>query len=178
MELLIGCGVSREKKIYIPGKQEWSNLVTLDNNPDRYPDVLYDLMLTPLPFEENSFDEIHAYEVLEHTGQQGDWRWFFRQWMDFWRILKPGGRFFATVPHWQSPWALGDPSHSRVLVIPHVLVFLNQEQYHKQCDVEKNDMSDFRFCYHADFEKVYHELSEDCLQSKFVLMAHKPARSF
>jgi predicted SAM-dependent methyltransferase len=88
-ELLIGCGSRREKLIFFEGKKEWENVTTLDINQDHMPDIVWDLHNIPLPFEENSFDEIHAYEVLEHTGKQGDYQFFFDQFSDFWRILKP-----------------------------------------------------------------------------------------
>ena len=150
MELLIGSGSNREKKMYFDSK-EWKQLVTLDYNHDHKPDVVHDLEVFPYPFDRETFDEIHAYEVLEHTGSQGDWKFFFAQWEEFYRILKPGGLFFATVPKWDSIWAFGDPSHKRVL--SHAsLVFLSQAEYEKQ--VGKTPMSDFRFCYKGNFETV------------------------
>src|SRR5215831_67169 len=87
MELLIGCGKNHTKKLTRPGHEEWRELVTLDINPDHKPNVLHDLENLPLPFADDHFDEIHAYEVLEHVGKQGDYRFFFRQFEDFWRIL-------------------------------------------------------------------------------------------
>ena len=169
-ELLIGCGRSREKLFGdkdIDGGDKWQDLTTLDFNEDHKPDVVHDLNELPLPFEDNSFDEIHAYEVLEHTGSQGDWRFFFDQFTDFWRVLKNGGLFMATVPSPTSVWALGDPSHTRVFHIEW-LTFLMQDEYEKQ---SKSNMSDFRFYYKADFEPV--DCFRDANQTRFILKAIK-----
>ena len=126
-ELLIGCGSNREKRLSCDGTKTWTSLTTLDFNDHHKPDVVWDLHELPLPFPPEFFDEIHAYEVLEHVGRQGDWRVFFAQFNEFWRILKPGGHLAATCPSWHSPWAWGDPSHTRVLQKEN-LVFLNQPQ--------------------------------------------------
>lgn len=149
MELLIGCGSDLRKKLYERGNEEWKQLMTLDYNEDHDPDVVHDLETFPYPFKDNIFDEIHAYEVLEHTGNQGDYKFFFKQFEELWRILKPGGKFYATVPKWDSVWAYGDPSHKRVLSHGS-LVFLSQAEYERQ--VGKTPMSDFRFCYKGNFE--------------------------
>jgi hypothetical protein len=76
-ELLIGAGSSRVKKLFKDGRNQWGNLVTLDINADHQPDIVWNLEDLPLPFANDEFDEIHAYEVLEHTGQQGDYVFFF-----------------------------------------------------------------------------------------------------
>lgn len=151
-ELLIGCGSNRAKKLCVGGASEWASLTTLDNNPDHGPDVVHDLHEIPLPFEDESFDEIHAYEVLEHVGRQGDWRFFFDQFADFWRILKPGGYVIGTVPLPTSVWAWGDPSHTRVIP-KESFTFLSQAEYDRQVGVTA--MSDFRFYYKADFKPVH-----------------------
>lgn len=70
-ELLLGAGTRRLKVASFPGYENWEDLTTLDIDPDAKPDVLWDLNTRPLPFFNNTFDEIHAYEVLEHVGQQG-----------------------------------------------------------------------------------------------------------
>lgn len=148
-ELLIGCGRNWEKKIYLPDQRDWKSLVTLDINSDHNPDVVWDLQVLPLPFGDNEFDEIHAYEVLEHVGSQGDYKTFFAQFTEFHRILRPGGKFFATVPTPTSPWAWGDPSHTRIFC-KEWLTFLRQKSYEEQ--VGKTSLSDFRYIYKADFE--------------------------
>lgn len=170
-ELLIGAGSSRVKKLIMNGRSEWNNLITLDINADHQPDVVWSLEDFPLPFGSDEFDEIHAYEVLEHTGQQGDYVFFFAQFSEFWRILKPDGFLIGTCPSRNSPWAWGDPSHKRI-VQPESLIFLDQREYVRQVGVTA--MSDFRFIYKADFE-IVHASDKDGTFS-FVLKAIKPSR--
>jgi predicted SAM-dependent methyltransferase len=128
--------------------------------------VLHDLEKLPLPFEANSFDEIHAYEVCEHvTGQQGDEVAFFAFFTEMARILKPNGVFFATVP--RGPWVWADPSHKREITI-NTLTFLSQDAY-KQ--VGETCMSDYRNIYKADFDRVW--ATEIDAQTRFVLRVNK-----
>ena len=140
MQLLLGCGSRRTKQMYERDKQEWDGLVTCDINPDHHPDVVADLNHIPWPWGDQTASEIHAYEVLEHLGHQGDWKFFFQSFGEVWRILQPGGLFFASVPSYNSHWAWGDPSHTRVLT-EGSLVFLDQAVYQ---EVGKTAMSDFR----------------------------------
>lgn len=154
-ELIIGCGKQKSKKMLSSnGSKEYENPVTLDINPDVKPDVVWDLEKLPLPFKDNEFDEIHAYEILEHTGNQGDYKFFFAQFSEFWRILKPGGFIMATVPMWNSLWAYGDPSHTRV-INQGSLVFLSQKEYKRQIDEGISPMTDFRYIYKVDFDIFY-----------------------
>lgn len=168
-DLLIGCGSRREKQFNhdIP----WGSLITLDINPTHKPDVVWDLRRLPLPFDDNRFDSIHAYEVLEHLGQQGDYEAFFAQFTELWRILKPGGVICATCPSWDDVWAWGDPSHSRI-INQGTLAFLSQARYEEYSG--ETTMSDFRYIYHADFETRICEHRDGTFY--FVLEAIKPAR--
>jgi SAM-dependent methyltransferase len=150
MELLIGCGNDRKKLVRFAGSEgDWKELVTLDMDPSVKPDVVHDLNELPYPFEDGQFDEIHAYEVLEHCGRQGDFRYFFAQFEEFWRILKPDGYFVGTVPMWDSMWAWGDPGHVRV-INDGSLMFLSQQEYVNQ--VGTTAMADYRPWYKGNFE--------------------------
>jgi SAM-dependent methyltransferase len=171
-DLLIGCGQRRAKLMAWDGNAEWNDLVTLDINPDHKPDVVHDLTVLPLPFDDNTFDEIHAYEVLEHTGQQGDWRFFFAQFSEFYRILKPGGVLMATSPHWSSEWCWMDPGHTRAMG-PEMMVFLHQPSYTAQ--VGKTPMTDYRFVFKGDFDLVESTVMPN-KQFGYGLQAVKPSR--
>jgi hypothetical protein len=168
MQLLVGCGHSREKRLGVQGREQWSGLVTLDLNPAAKPDVVWDLNDLPLPFPDNCFSEVHAYECLEHTGRQGDAAFFFQQFYEFWRILHAGGLLFITVPSPKSVWAWGDPSHTRVIPVESA-VFLSQAEYTRQLGV--TPMSDFRALWKGDFETLCAE--DDGVQGKLILRAKK-----
>lgn len=168
-ELLIGCGNNRKKLVHFSEIGEtWENLTTLDIEPSCSPDVLWDLNNLPLPFERDGFDEIHAYETLEHCGKQGDWRFFLGQFAEFWRILKPGGYFVGSCPMWDSPWAWGDPGHTRVIT-RHSLAFLSQEEYEAQ--IGQTHMTDYRHVYQANFRTI--AVTENEHSWGFVLQAVK-----
>ena len=150
-ELLIGCGSRRMKDLFLNNKKDFDNLTTLDCVDTHHPDVVWDLRNHPLPFKDSEFDEIHAYEVLEHLAYQGDYEFFFREFTEYARILKPGGAFLASVPAHDSVWALGDPSHKRV-IMPQNLLYLDQDSYSQ---IGQTNMSDFRGIYKAHFKRLF-----------------------
>lgn len=168
MELLLGCGNSRQKRLWIDEGADWKELVTLDIDPSCKPDIVHDLNVLPYPFEDNTFDEIHAYEVLEHCGRQGDYKFFFAQFTELHRILKPSGKLYVTVPYFSGMWAWGDPGHTRVIA-PGSLFFLEQAAY-KQ--IGTTAMTDYRGIYKVDFKRIAEHVKDEGYH--FVLEAVKP----
>lgn len=171
MELLLGAGSQRKKHLSFPGREDFKKLVTLDINEAHKPDVIWDLTNLPLPFEDNAFDEIHAYEVLEHLGRQGDWKQWFAEWSEWYRILKTDGFFFGTSPALDSPWLWGDPGHTRAVTLE-AMTFLEQPNYTKQ--IGQTSMTDYRFVYKADFNVVHAKSEGGGFQ--YALQAIKPSR--
>lgn len=168
-QLLLGCGSTRDKRLGLAdGPQSFDDLVTCDINPAHSPDVIWDLNVTPWPWADDTFEEVHAYEILEHLGRQGDAASFFAHFTECWRILEPGGLLCVTTPAPGSPWLWGDPSHTRA-IFPESLVFLQQAEYERQVGV--TPMSDFRDIYSADFEVVYAEVANEGFA--FILKAVK-----
>lgn len=151
-ELLLGCGSRTDKVLEVSGEPGWHDLIRVDINPAHEPDVLWNLECYPWPFDDNAFDECHAYEVIEHvSGQQGDAQAFFCFFAEVYRILKPEGVLCASVPDFRSQWAWGDPSHKRVIT-PGSLIFLDQREY---AQVGKTAISDFRHLWKGDFQAVF-----------------------
>jgi hypothetical protein len=178
----------------------WQQVLRVDLNPDCQPDYVMDIekglttygappanhWCTPFFFPEpsswggharyrlmeDSFHEVHAYEVLEHLGQQGDATSFFATFDDIWRVLVPEGWLCATVPSRYSQWLWGDPGHRRV-IYPASLVFLNRPQYDKQ--LGRTASSDYRSMFVGDWDIVYSHDNEET--HSFVLQAVKPPRS-
>ena len=175
-ELLLGCGHSRQKLLGLPGQPlEWKDLVTLDINEKCKPDLRCDLdyiddkgcwlinhVFTERAYEvtrdsgthlaDSQFDEVHAYEVLEHLGQQGNAWSFFMHFRNLHRIIKPDGFLFATVPSRYSAWLWGDPSHRRV-ICAESLAFLSQEVIAENRR-RGSAMSDFSDLWTRDFKIV------------------------
>ena len=170
-ELLLGGGARRGKHLHKPDRPDWSDLTVLDISAAHQPDVVWDLTELPLPFDDERFDEIHAYEVLEHTGQQGDYRFFFAQFTDLWRLLKPAGLLLGTSPALESRWLWGDPGHTRAIT-PESFMFLDQQSYTDK--VGKSPMSDYRNIYQADFKLVFNQSSGGTF--RYILQAIKPSR--
>lgn len=86
-------------------KEGWINLDLCD---DVGVDVVHDLeMISPLPFDESSIDEIYASHVIEHV------RNFLALGEELHRIAKPGARMVVRVPYGSSDDAFEDPTHVR-----------------------------------------------------------------
>lgn len=94
MKLNIGCG-----------RKHLAGAVNLDVSADVGADVVHDLNRFPWPFEDGTFDEIYAYDVLEHVVDLPPVL------EEIHRIAKPGGVLCVTVPHFSSANAFTDLTH-------------------------------------------------------------------
>lgn len=178
----------------VSNEDRWQFVTTVDINPACEPHYVMDLdrglqtLGKPMPrdlelFEQREsgfdswrirdsvFDEVHAYEVLEHLGDQGDTAAFFGDFDEIWRVLKPGGWLCASVPSRYSCWLWGDPGHRRA-ILPQTLQFLCRPAYDRQLGV--TPMSDYRQLFAGDWDVVYSYDNEE--NHNFILQAVKPAR--
>jgi SAM-dependent methyltransferase len=79
-----------------------------------------DLFREPIPFEDSFFDSVSAYDFLEHiprtaiNGNQTRFP-FISVMNEIWRVLKNGGRFYASTPAYPHPAAFQDPTHVNII---------------------------------------------------------------
>lgn len=79
------------------------------------------LAVEPIPFPDGHFDSVSAYDFLEHVPRVlpavgGGTRFPFIELMnEVWRVLVPGGRFYAYTPMYPHPAVFQDPTHVNVL---------------------------------------------------------------
>ena len=81
-----------------------------------------DLTLQPIPFDDDSFDSVSAYDFLEHVprvvpGVQPTPFPFINLMNEVWRVLRPGGRFYAVTPVYPHEKVFRDPTHVNVLTM-------------------------------------------------------------
>lgn len=80
-------------------------LTTLDIAKETNPDIVWDLNKFPYPIEDNSFDNIECYDVIEHVEN------IPQVMQECFRILKPGGIINMTTPHYSCNNSYIDPTH-------------------------------------------------------------------
>ena len=84
-------------------------------------DIVYaDFSLGYLPFDDNSFDRITAYDLIEHIQRsvwvEGSISYPFISLMnEIFRVLKPDGIFFCIQPCYPSKEAFQDPTHVNIM---------------------------------------------------------------
>jgi len=79
------------------------------------------LVLEPIPHPDNTFDSISAFDFIEHIPRllpdgSGGTRFPFIELMsEVWRVLKPGGVFYAVTPAYPRAEAFQDPTHVNII---------------------------------------------------------------
>ncbi len=100
-------------------------LCGVDIQPLSLPDIDYrsaNLSIEPIPFPDNHFQSVSAFDFIEHvprilpTLDGSATRFPFIELMDeVWRVLAPGGLFYAITPAFPDPDAFVDPTHVNII---------------------------------------------------------------
>lgn len=167
--LLIGCGHSRTKNVYFPDNQNWVEpLITVDMNPDCGADVVMTMdglgqrswrhpFGKRLPFPDNHFDEVGAFNCMEHWGAQGDWRAYFDEMAEYHRVMKPGALFYILVPIGDDAYA--DPGHTRFFHVNH-FGFLSQGFYEENGKL-MTCYTDYKWYWKKNFDVLVLQKQQD-----------------
>lgn len=98
--------------------------VDLSGSTDGGPIRRANLVMQPIPFADNSFESVSAYDFLEHVPRvmptadgQGTRFPFIELMNEVWRVLKPGGMLYAMTPVYPSKAAFQDPTHVNIMTV-------------------------------------------------------------
>jgi len=80
------------------------------------------LSLEAIPYDDNMFSSVSAFDFIEHmprvlaieNGEKTIFP-FIRLMNEIWRVLVPGGRFYAVTPAYPQPEACVDPTHVNII---------------------------------------------------------------
>lgn len=100
---------------------------TMDVSPVYSPDFQHDLTQFPWPFEDNTFDELRCWHVLEHIERQH----LISVMNELQRVLKVGGVADIEVPVFPYWTAIADPTHVSFFVPQTFAYFCTVESYHR-----------------------------------------------
>ena len=95
--------------------------------------------------------------VLEHWGEQGDWRGWFVEMGEYHRLLKSGGTMGIIVPIGMDAFA--DPGHTRFFT-PNHFYMLNQHWY-EWAIKQAMAVTDYRWFWKKDFNVRHCEIIGD-----------------
>jgi len=74
-----------------------------------------DLVLESMPYEDESFEYLTAYDFIEHVPRviyaPARRNPFVELMNEVYRVLKPGGLFLSSTPAYPHPWTFVDPTH-------------------------------------------------------------------
>jgi SAM-dependent methyltransferase len=96
-----------------------------------------------LPFETDYFNYVTAYDVLEHvprTGYDGTTssNEYLQLIAEIYRVLKPGGLFFARFPVYPHRDAFTDPTHVNIMTNKSHLYLIDRTEYLRRYGYEFN----------------------------------------
>jgi SAM-dependent methyltransferase len=102
--LNLGCGFLKED---FPEREQATEVVGVDHNPDSHADIVHDLDSFPYPLETDSFDLVIMQDVIEHLENVP------ATLAEIHRIARNGALVRIRTPHYASWYAYGDPTHKR-----------------------------------------------------------------
>jgi SAM-dependent methyltransferase len=110
----LGCGPQPQNPFHA------QQVFGLDIRPNPQLNIKYaDLTVDAIPYSDNEFDYLTAFEFLEHVPRviylPGRRFPFVELMSEVWRVLKPGGLFLSSTPIYPFSAAFRDPTHVNLM---------------------------------------------------------------
>ena len=110
----LGCGPKPRNKFHA------EEIFGIDIRDDLSANILAaDLVTDPIPFPDNHFDFVTAFDFIEHVPRiiycPQKRAPFVELMNEIYRVLKPGGLFFSSTPAYPHPAAFQDPTHVNII---------------------------------------------------------------
>lgn len=138
VKLDIGCG-SKKK----------DGFIGIDRLKFDKVDIVCDVGVAPLPYEDNTVEEVHSSHFIEHLSAQE--RVYFMN--ELYRVMKPGAKATIIVPHFGSGRAYGDPTHQWPPVAEFWFYYLKKEW--RVANAPHTDIDHWDNGYRCDFDATW-----------------------
>ena len=113
------------------GNDYRNGYINIDSSDDVKSDLVWNLEETPLPYDNDLFQEIQANHVLEHIVD------FIPLIHELHRIGAPGALLFIRVPFYSSWGQFNDPTHVRFFT-PWTFSYFNVGRYSHEVNSKRN----------------------------------------
>ena len=90
------------------GNKKQQGAIGVDVSADTQADTIYDLDTFPYPFEDNQFDLVLCYDIIEHLTDT------VKVMEEIHRVAKPDAIVKIRVPHYACWWGYSDPTHKKL----------------------------------------------------------------
>lgn len=129
------------------GYKKIDGYLNVDHDPLVNADFTVDFEYDPLPFPDNSIENIIAHHVLEHIGEN-----FLNLMKEIYRVCKPDAMLDIKFPHYRSDIQHMDPTHKRTLTVDQFLLF--SKKYNQWHIEQFGSSSGFGLKLDVDFEVI------------------------
>lgn len=129
------------------GDTRYEGFVNVDYDALTKPDYVVNLEKDPLPFEDNTVEQVIAHHILEHLGEG-----YFHLMKEIYRVCKHGAMIHIRVPHHRHETFLDDPTHRRPITVAGMHLF--SKKHNDECRRKNYASSRLGYYFDVDFEVV------------------------
>ena len=140
-----------EKKIldFGCGNKKRNGSVGIDINSNTDADIVHDLNVFPYPFDDSTFDEVYADNVIEHLED------VIKVMEELRRVTKKGALIKIIVPYFRSKWAFIDPTHIHFFTVDSFSYFDPAHEHNRLYNYSKATFSIEKIIFNKNIKRSF-----------------------